>query len=107
MGPQPATSGIVMQPFQAERPVTLSPLADCHASGALLLGDGRVGFAGTPGQHDFGALHDRLLQRSGVRTSLELLNLVIALNQQWHWTTKCHETPRQTPFILDTLFGTA
>ena len=51
-----------MQAFKAELPVTLALLADGHPRQPHPFGDGRVCFTGTAGQHDLGALDDRVRQ---------------------------------------------
>ncbi len=64
IGARPARTEFVVQPLQAEVPVTLAPLADGHARQPHPPGDGGVGFAGPAGQDDLGGLHDRVQQRS-------------------------------------------
>ena len=64
IGARPPSTELVVQPLQAELPVTLAPLADGHARQPHPLGDGGVGFAGPAGQHDLGALHDRVRKGS-------------------------------------------
>lgn len=59
---RPARTELIMQTFQAELQVALAPLADGHARQTQPFGDGGVGFASTAGQHDLGALHDRMGQ---------------------------------------------
>jgi len=53
---------LIVQTLQAEVSVALAPLADGHARQPHPRGNGGVGFAGTAGQNDLGALHERMRQ---------------------------------------------
>lgn len=62
IGTRPARTEPVMQGFKAELPVSLTPLAGGHRRQPHPFGVGRVGFTGTAGQHDLGALDDGVRQ---------------------------------------------
>ena len=62
VGARPSRPQLVMQALQAQLSVPLAPLADSHACQPQALGDRCVGFASTAGQHDLGALDDRMGQ---------------------------------------------
>lgn len=59
---RPSRAEHVMQPFHAQLPIALAPLAVRHLAQPHLVGAGRVGFASTAGKQDVGALHDRMRQ---------------------------------------------
>jgi hypothetical protein len=81
-----------MQAIQVEVPVTLAPLAHGEARQVHPLGNGCVGVTGSASLHDLRPLHDRVGKRAGVGDAPELLNLVVAENQQRLRATNYHET---------------
>jgi hypothetical protein len=94
-----------VQSLQAQLSVALAPLADGRARQPHPLGDGCVGFTGAAGQHDLGALHDRMRERSGIGEGLQLLNLVLGEDQRGHRTAKRHGAPRVTLPVLGGIYG--
>ena len=60
VGARTARPELVVQTLQAQLSVPLAPLADGHARQAHALGDRCVRFTRTAGQHDLGALDDRM-----------------------------------------------
>lgn len=100
-GARPAGAELVVQPFQTEILVALAPLADGHPCRAHSLGDSGVAFTGAAGQHDLGALNNRMRQRSGMGKFLQMLNLMFAENQRRHRKSKRQGVPPVTPLPAD------
>lgn len=66
-----------MQAHQAQLPGPLAPVANSHARQAHALCDPYVGFdRSTAGQHDLGALDDRMRERATAGYVLQILAAV-------------------------------
>ena len=96
-----------MQALQSQLSVLLAPLADGHGRQTHALGDRWVGVASTKGQHNLGALDERVRQGARAGDALKLLDLVLTEDQRWHRTTKRPGERRRTIPILIAIYGTA
>jgi hypothetical protein len=76
ISPWPAGPQLVMQPFDAQIEVELTPFAHRGASNSKVLVDSRVGLASSAGHHDLRPLNDRIRQGPRSSQALELAGLV-------------------------------